>query len=223
VQVVQVHLRDGADLLGRYARKNDRDELFVAEALDCAVGEEVALDLYFDHSGYAFRVQARVISRRLTHAGNLPPGARVAILRQAGSLAAMIISHAKGDEIQYHPRTGMRVDCSFPVRLRSAHGSGRGEVIDLAAGGMRVSGVQPPPLGTAVQCKLYPPGSILGLALRGRVVWLRAQPEAALGVQFQSLTARTARRVSELVARLAKARDWGGGVGAGKGESDVGG
>ena len=223
MQVVQVHLRDGADLLGRYARKNDRDELFVAEALDCAVGEEVALDLYFDHSGYAFRVQARVISRRLTHAGSLPPGARVAILRQAGSLAAMIIAHAKGDEIRYHPRTGMRVDCSFPVRLRSAHGSGRGEVIDLAAGGMRVSGVQPPPLGTAVQCKLYPPGSILGLALRGRVVWLRAQPEAALGVQFQSLTARTARRVSELVARLAKARDWGGGVGAGKGESDVGG
>jgi hypothetical protein len=207
VQVVQVHLRDGADLLARYARRSERDELFLAEALDCAVGEEVALDLYFDHSGYAFRVQARVISRRLTRAGNLPPGARVAILRAAGSLAAMIVSHAKGDEIQYHPRTGPRVDCSFPVRLRSAHGSGRGEVVDLAAGGMRVSGVTPPPLGTPVQVKLYPPGSILGLALKGRVVWLRSQSEAALGVQFQPLTARQARRVEELVARLSRGRD----------------
>jgi hypothetical protein len=207
VQVVQVHLRDGADLLARYARKNDRDELFLAEALDCAVGEEVALDLYFDHSGYAFRVQARVISRRLTQAGNLPPGARVAILRSAGSLAAMIVSHAKGDEIHYHPRTGPRIDCSFPVRLRSTHGSGRGEVVDLASGGMRISGIQPPPLGTPVQLKIYPPGTFLGLALKGRVVWLRTQPEAALGVQFQPLTARQARRVGELVERLAKSRD----------------
>ena len=206
MQVVQVHLRDGADLLTRYARKDDRDELFLAEALDCAVGEEVALDLYFDHSGYAFRVQARVISRRLTHAGNLPPGARVAVLRQAGSLAAMIVAHAKGEEISYHPRTGERVDCSFPVRLRSSHGTGRGEVIDLATGGMRVSGFVPPPLGTPVQVKLYPPGSILGLSLKGRVVWLRLQPEAALGVQFQPLTARQARRVNELVERLVKAR-----------------
>ena len=221
MQVVQVHLRDGADLLARYASRNDRDELFLAEALDCAVGEEVALDLYFDHSGYAFRVQARVISRRLTHAGNLPPGARVAILRSAGSLAAMIVSHAKGDEIHYHPRTGPRIDCSFPVRLRSTHGSGRGEVIDLASGGLRISGVVPPPLGTPVQLKLYPPGTILGLALKGRVVWLRTQPEAALGVQFQPLTARLARKVNELVARLAKAREWGGGVGAGKGEKEV--
>ena len=207
MQVVQVHLRDGADLLARYARKNDRDELFLAEALDCAVGEEVALDLYFDHSGYAFRVQARVVSRRLTHAGNLPPGARVAILRSVGSLAAMIVAHAKGDEIHYHPRTGPRVDCSFPVRLRSAHGSGRGEVVDMAAGGMRVSGVAPTPLGTPVQLKLYPPGSFLGLALKGRVVWLRTQPEAALGVQFQPLTARQARRVNELVERLSKSRE----------------
>lgn len=207
MQVVQVHLRDGADLLARYARKNDRDELFLVEAIDCAVGEEVALDLYFDHSGYAFRVQARVISRRLTHAGNLPPGARVAILRAAGSLAAMIVAHAKGDEISYLPRTGPRIDCSFPVRLRSAHGSGRGEVVDMATGGMRVSGIAPPPLGTAMQAKLYPPGSFLGLALKGRVVWLRTQPEAALGVQFQPLTARQARRVNELVQRLARSRE----------------
>jgi hypothetical protein len=206
VQVVQVHLHDGADLLARYARKHDRDELFLAEALDCSVGEEVALDLYFDHSGYAFRVQARVISRRLTHAGNLPPGARVTILHSAASLGAMILAHAKGDEIRYHPRTGQRVDCAFPVRLRSAHGSGRGEVVDLAAGGLRVAGVQPPPLGTLVQLKLYPPGQILGLALKGRVVWLRSQPEAALGVQFQPLTARQARRVNELVERLSTSR-----------------
>jgi hypothetical protein len=206
VRVVQVHLADGADFLARYTRRHDRDELFLTEALDCTVGEEIALDLYFDHSGYAFRLQARVVSRRLTHAGDLAPGAQVAVLRSAGSLAAMIVNHAKGDEIRYYPRTGERVDCSFPARLRSAHGTGRGEVVDLAAGGMRVTGVTPPPLGTAVRATLYPPGALLGRTVKGRVVWLRTQPEAALGVQFHPLTARQARRIVELVERLAKAR-----------------
>jgi hypothetical protein len=202
VRVVQVHLHDGPDFLGRYARKNGQDELFLAEALDCAVGEEVALDLYFDHSGYAFRVQARVISRRLTRAGNLPPGARIALLTSAEGLAPMIVAHARGEEIRYFPRIGERVDCSIPLKIR---GNGRGEVVDLALGGARVAGVAAPPLGSVLALKLYPPGSVLGLALRGRVVWHRTSPDASMGVQFQGLTARQTRRVAELVERLTKA------------------
>ena len=205
MRVVQVHLQDGADLLSRYGHKHDQDELFLAEAIDCAVGEEVFLDLYFDHTGYAFRVQARVISRRLTRAGSLPPGARVAILQSATSLAAMILAHARGEEIRYFPRTGARVDCSFPVRIRASAVTGRGEVVDFAHGGIRVAGLAPPPLGTALALKLYPPGSILGLSLRGRVVWHRLSPDANMGVQFTSLTARQTRRIEDLVARLGRA------------------
>jgi hypothetical protein len=205
VRVVQVHLQDGADLLARHGHKHEQEELFLAEAIDCAVGEEVALDLYFDHTGYAFRVQARVISRRLTRAGSLPPGARIAILPAAGSLAAMILAHARGEEIRYFPRTGPRVDCSFPVKVRAGATTGRGEVVDFALGGIRVAGLAPPPLGTALTLKLYPPGSILGLALRGRVVWHRLGPDANMGVQFVGLTARQTRRIEELVARLGRA------------------
>jgi hypothetical protein len=203
VRVVQVHLRDGQDFLSRYGRKNDQDELFLAEALDCAVGEEVALDLYFAHSGYAFRVLARVISRRLTRAGSLPPGARMVLLTSVESLATMIIGHARGDEIRYFPRTGERVDCSFPVKLRGPSG-GRGEVVDLALGGLRVAGIAPPPLGTVLSLKLYPPGSIIGLAVRGRVVWHRTSPDASMGLQFQGLTQRQSRRVAELMDRLGR-------------------
>ncbi|HEY3356773.1 MAG TPA: PilZ domain-containing protein [Polyangia bacterium] len=205
MRVVQVHLRDGPDFLGRYGRKREQDELFLAEALDCAVGEEVALDLYFDHSGYAFRLQARVISRRLSRAGNLPPGARVALLTSAEGLAPMIVSHARGDEIRYFPRTGARVDCAIPVKLRGAAASGRGEVVDLSPGGARLTGIAPPPLGALLALKLYPPGSVMGLALRGRVVWHRGAPDFAMGVQFQAPTARQARRLSDLLDRLARA------------------
>jgi hypothetical protein len=202
VRIVQVHLRDGQEFLSRYGRKNEQDELFLGEALDCEVGEEVALDLYFDHSGYAFRVQSRIISRRLTRAGNLPPGARVALIQRAEGLAGMIVAHARGEEIRYFPRTGERVDCRFPIRIRAGSTGGRGEVVDLSPGGIRAAGISPPPLGTQLVLRLYPPGVVLGVGLRGRVVWHGQTPAAGMGVQFVSVTARQTRRLRDLMHRL---------------------
>ena len=77
IKVVTVHLKDGAELLARFVNTGERDEIFVPEALDAGVGEQVLLDFYFDHSGYAFRVSGEVISRRLTRSENLSPGARI--------------------------------------------------------------------------------------------------------------------------------------------------
>jgi len=202
VQVVQIHFRDGQDFLGCYANRNGRHELFLAEALDCAVGEEIALDTYFDHSGYGFRIQARVISRRLSEAGNLRAGARVAVLPSSEPLVTMIVAHARGDEIQYQPRTGQRVECTLPVKVRLPAGVAKGEVVDLALGGMRVVGVSPPPLGTQIAATLYPPQLLLGLPVRGRVAWFRTHPDMAFGVQFLTLSQRQLRRLQKVLEKL---------------------
>lgn len=204
-KVVAVHLQDGPALLARWrSRPGAADEMFVPEALEQQVGDPVVLDIYFDHSGYAFRVLGKVISRRLTRSDELPSGARVALdVEDEAPLRQMILAHARGQDIEYRPRTGVRVLCRFPVRVQ-APAPARGEVIDLSPGGARVVGVSPPPLGALLSLKLHPPGSLLGIAVEGRVVWERPEPDPAMGVEFRFERARVRRRIEELVERLAE-------------------
>ena len=175
--IVAVHLADGAALLARYTREGDRDILFCPEAIAVGrgVGQKVVLDIFFDHSGYAFRVTGTVISRRLTQSEALRSGARVAFeAADEAPLRAMILGHARGKDIEYRSRVGPRIHCRFGVRVHQPlHPAQRGEVVDLSAGGARLVGLEPAPLGTLLQLKLHPPGAVLGLPVLGRVVWQR--------------------------------------------------
>src|SRR5262245_50172391 len=202
MNVVAVHLKDGADLLARFRPGEQADELFVPEALDLAVGERLLLHLYFDHSGYGFRVTGRIISRRLSRSEALPPGARVALdVAEEAPLRQMVLAHARGEDIDYRPRTGARVLCRFPVEVRSPLAS-RGEVIDLSEGGARVVGMKPAPLGATLALKLHPPGAFLSLSISARVVWQRSQPAPAMGIEFQPQRRLTRRRIENLLGRL---------------------
>jgi Tfp pilus assembly protein PilZ len=203
IKVVTVHLKDGAELLARFQSTGHRDEIFVPEALDAAVGEHVLLDFYFDHSGYAFRVSGEVISRRLTRSENLSPGARIALSREdEAPIRQMILAHARGQDIEYRPRTGVRVLCRFPVRVIHRRPA-RGEVVDLSPGGARVVGVDPAPLGSELELKLYPPGTLFALSIVGKVVWERADP-AAMGVEFRLDKPRLKKKIRDLCDRLAE-------------------
>ena len=203
IKVVTVHLKDGAELLARYQHVGQRDEIFVPEALDAGIGESVLIDFYFDHSGYAFRVSGEVISRRLTRSENLSPGARIALTREdEAPIRQMILAHARGQDIEYRPRTGVRVVCRFPVRVLHRK-LARGEVVDLSPGGARVVGVDPAPLGSELELKLHPPGTLFGITVAGKVVWERKDP-AAMGIEFKLDRPRLKKKIRDLCDRLAE-------------------
>ncbi len=203
--VVAVHLKDGPDLLARY-QSGDPDEIFLPEAIEAAVGDRVVLDFYFDHSGYAFRVTGKVISRRLTRSDTLLPGARVAMdAEDEAPIRMMILAHARGQDIEYRPRTGARVLCRFPVRVQRPKAQ-RGEVVDLSPGGARLVGIEPSPLGAELAMKLYPPGALFAVPVVGRVVWERrapSAPECTIGIEFVIDKPRLKRRIRDLCDRLA--------------------
>jgi hypothetical protein len=214
VPVVAVHFHDAADFRQRYHVGEERDHIFLPEALDHPVAQRLLLDFYFDDSGYAFRVAAVVISRRLTTGGPLKPGVRVELAApEEAPLRKMIVAHATGQAIEYRPRAGPRVPCRFPVRIRAAK-TARGQVVDLSIGGARVIGIVPPPLGSVIEAQLYPPGKWLGIVVSARVVWERAtpdgildpMPDAMLGIEFQVERPATQRRLEDVVARLSGSR-----------------
>ncbi len=200
-EVIKVRLRDGGAFLDRYGMRDGKDEVFLAEALDRHVGDDIKLDLYFDHSGFAFRVGGRVVSRRLTRAGDLAPGARIALDPDDQTIRTMILSHARGEDIDYRARSDERARCKLPVRLVSPV-QARGTVVDLSTGGARVLGIFPPDLGILLELKLSVPGALLGFPLTGRVVWRRPEADPLMGVAFETDGVRAERRLRDLVARL---------------------
>lgn len=200
-EVIKVRLRDGGAFLDRYGLRDGNDEVFLAEALERQVGDEIKLDLYFDHSGFAFRVGGRVVSRRLSRAGELAPGARVALDPEDLTIRSMILSHARGEDIDYRARSDERARCKLPIRVASPV-QARGTVVDLSTGGARVCGIFPPDLGVLLELKLAVPGALLGFPLSGRVVWRRPEAEPLMGVAFELESARAERRLRDLVARL---------------------
>lgn len=199
--VIKVRLRNGTEFLDRYGKREEQDEVFLAEALERTIGEQVKLDLYFDHSGYAFRVGGTVVSRRLTRAGDLLPGARVALSGDDSTIRAMILSHARGEDIDYRARSTERARCHFPVRVLQPI-QARGLVLDLSPGGARVAEIAPPDLGVRLDLKLHPPGSLLSLPLSARVVWRRPGRDPLMGLAFDHDKARSERKVRDLVHRL---------------------
>jgi hypothetical protein len=207
--LVQVRLRDGADLLARHAARDQRDELFAPEAVARPVGETVLMELAFAHSGYAFRLRGTVISRRLTGTDALPAGARVAVaLEDRGLLRHMVLAHARGEAIEYRPRCAPRLLCRPPLRLtvRLAGGSrAGGQLVDLSPGGARIAGVPQPARGSELALRLSLPGRLFRLHLRGQVVWA-GDAGGPFGVAFHFQRARQRRRVHELCEQLAARR-----------------
>jgi hypothetical protein len=200
--IIKVRLRSGYEFLDRYGSRDGQDEVFLAEALGHEIGDEVQIDLYFDHSGYAFRVGGKVVSRRLTRAGQLEPGARVALTGDDSTIRAMILSHARGEDIDYRARSNERARCHFPIKV-TAPIQARGVVLDLSPGGARVADIDPPDLGVKLELKLHPPGTLFSLPVAARVVWRRPGSEPLMGLAFDHGKVRGERKLRDLVTRLA--------------------
>src|SRR5262249_20356884 len=145
VEHVAVRVTDGSMFFARYTRREDCHEFFLPEALHVALDEPIVVDLYFDHSGYAFRVSAKVISGRMTQAEGLVPGARVLFNKRDESILQMILAHARGEDVDYRPGAEMRVYCRVPVDI-VAPDTQRGLVTDLSLGGARLHDVALVPL-----------------------------------------------------------------------------
>jgi hypothetical protein len=196
------HVFENGEVFLRHYRFEGASELlFLPGRTDCNAGEEVDLEVRFQHSGYAFRTLAQVQLRRLAGRGHdLEVGA---LLNLVGPpTRRRMLDHARGREFPYGPREQLRVPCRFPVTVLHRRARSVAQAIDYCPGGVQIVGGPALEVGDAVQLKLQPIGALFGLSLLGQVVWIQRQPELAYGVHLRPTGSLIRRRLQWLYEKL---------------------
>lgn len=96
----------------------------------------------------------------------------------------------------------------FPIRFATRNAAVQTTTRELSTDGVFVRCLEPPPLGTVIDMKLYLPGSADGLEVEG-VVREVAQPEAEAGfwAEFSGIEGHQKAQIAEVLARRERASE----------------
>jgi uncharacterized protein (TIGR02266 family) len=180
------------------------DGLMLEGKLPARLGELVHLQVRFaEPAKRNFDVRVRLAWVR--HKGNaaLKEGYGVEFVPEDQAGRDRLLSFAR----QEVPLEGSRFDerISAALAVRIAHnGQERKEMVwDISQGGAFIQTGMFVPVGSLLELKLRPPGSLTRLKLKGRVAWLRKSGEArGFGVEFLFDNARQSARVLKILNRL---------------------
>jgi type IV pilus assembly protein PilZ len=191
------------NLLAAFTRNGPRGVLFVETGRQPELAEQVLVVIEFPAEQRSFRLQGKVIARRRSSRESLPPGAHVEFLADENRTLQMVLDHAQGKAIDFIDRRGQRMPCSFVVSYRSDAGFVSEFAEDIGEGGTFIRTENIFEIGTEVECRLKPPGYLMGLKLKGRVAWVKktGQPKG-MGVEFIFRSERQRKKVREVVKKL---------------------
>ena len=120
----------------------------------------------------------------------------------------MVLDHAAGKDVEFTDRSTRRIPCSLEISYRHDRDLVQEFAEDISEGGTFIRTERIYPVGTEVECKLRPPGYLVGIKMRGRVAWVAETGEPrGMGIEFKFESARQKRRLQELLKKLAADRD----------------
>jgi type IV pilus assembly protein PilZ len=195
-------------LLLDFKRRGPLGVLFVETGRMLKLSEAVTVVVEFPQDKRSFRVQGEVVSRRRASVEPpLPPGVDVEFPSEENKTVQMVLDHATGKQVDFKDRSSRRLHCSCVVSYRHDRGFVHEFAEDLGEGGTFIRTDNFYPVGTEVDCKLKPPGYLVGIKLRGRVAWLKetGHPKG-MGIEFLFTSDRQRKKVRDLVNRLATQR-----------------
>jgi uncharacterized protein (TIGR02266 family) len=193
-------------LLDSFTRKGLRAVIFVETARRLELAEQVTVVVEFPSDRRAFRLCGKVISRRRgSQDPPLAPGLEVEFPSDENRTLQLILDHAAGKVVDFVDRRSRRLACSFVVTYGKDAEFIREFTEDIGEGGTFIRTDRLFPVGTVVECKLKPPGYLLGVKLTGRVAWVKTtgQPRG-MGVEFLFESERQRRKVRQIVRKLAQ-------------------
>jgi len=187
-------------LLDSFTRKGLRAVIFVETARRLELAEQVTVVVEFPSDRRAFRLCGKVISRRRGS-----QGLEVEFPSDENRTLQLILDHAAGKVVDFVDRRSRRLACSFVVTYGKDAEFIREFTEDIGEGGTFIRTDRLFPVGTVVECKLKPPGYLLGVKLTGRVAWVKTtgQPRG-MGVEFLFESERQRRKVRQIVRKLAQ-------------------
>lgn len=197
-------------LLRQFEWRERQPVLFMPTDQRAELGERVKLVVKFPTEERIFWLNGTVIGRRVASSGipPLPAGIEIEIERDAHRSLQMLLDHAGGKQVYRKERRNQRLACSFVVTYRQDKDFIQEFTADLGEGGTFIRTEKILPVDTEVECRLKPPGHMLGIKLKGRVAWVRnrGQPKG-MGIEFMFVNSRKRKKLSDLVERLVSDRD----------------
>jgi len=204
VPTLIVPLRNRVQLFEHYFHRDGDDGLFVPGEVSFKVGEPIFLELSFLEEQRSFRIRGTVSWRRLSKdRQRLPPGIGVAFDPAERETRDLILEYARGREVSFTVRGSHR----YPVTMQIAYASDSQFLTDVAddlsLGGVfiRTDNLLEP--GTILNLKLKPPGYLLGMRLKGVVVWIsKKASRRGMGLKFIFDSERKKRQVEGMIEQL---------------------
>ena len=197
-------------LLRQFEWRERQPVLFMPTDQPVKLGEHVKLVVKFPTEERIFWLNGTVIGRRVAASGipPLPAGIEIEIERDAHRSLQMLLDHAGGKQVYLKERRSQRLSCSFVVTYREDKDFIQEFTADLGEGGTFIRTEKILPVDTEVECRLKPPGHLLGIKLKGRVAWVRKRGQPiGMGIEFMFVNERRRKKLRDLVEKLVSDRD----------------
>jgi uncharacterized protein (TIGR02266 family) len=192
-------------LLVNFERRGRRGLLFVETGRRLQLAEQVVVEVEFPSEKRTFRLHGKVVARRrASREPPLPPGVQVEFPTEEDQALRLILDHAQGKEVAFVDRGSRRMSCSLEVAYRRDEDFIREFAEDISEGGTFIRSNNILAVGTEVECRLKPPGYLIGIKVRGKVAWvLKSGPTKGMGLQFVFESEKQRRKVKSLIKKLA--------------------
>lgn len=179
--------------------------LFVRTGRRFELGSELTIVLELPSRDKMFRLKGRVVaSRRALRDTALPAGVEVEFGSAQRHTLQLVLDAAEGKKIEFSERRARRIAYSIQVAYETDAGFVREFTEDISEGGTFIRTERHLPVGSMVECKLKPPGYLMGVKLKGRVAWVSTQGQpVGMGLEFLFSSERQRKKIQELCRKLA--------------------
>jgi Tfp pilus assembly protein PilZ len=207
MRILRARYADGEDFLRHYQPSFPDGGIFFPTRAALDAGLPVLLEIRLPPIPQKMLIRGRIAWRRPgRHRTKLRAGLGIEFHTADTGRRDFLLSVARGDSLpgmisRRHPR--LPVDLPGTWRVALDRGSSRGMIEDIGQGGAFVRSDVPVEVGAGVVLELLPPGSVVPLAIAGKVAWTRRTPgDEGFGMEFKTRDAGGTRRLKELVRRL---------------------
>ena len=203
-KTITVRYLEREKLLSDFIRRGRRGVLFVETGRRLQLAEQILVVVEFTGQKRSFRLHGKVVARRrASRELPRPPGVQVEFPGEEDQTLRLILDHAQGKEVAFVDRSSQRMPCSFEVSYRRDEDFIKEFAEDIGEGGTFIRTINLFVVGTEVECKLKPPGYLMGIKVKGKVAWvLKRGSMKGMGLQFVFDTEKQKRKIKNLVKKL---------------------
>jgi uncharacterized protein (TIGR02266 family) len=192
-------------LLTDFERRGRRGLLFVETGRRLQLAEQVEVEVEFPAEKRTFRLRGKVVARRrASREPPLPPGVQIEFPTGEDRALRLILDHAQGKQVAFIDRGSRRMPCSLEVAYRRDEDFIREFAEDISEGGTFIRAENILAVGTEVECRLKPPGYLMGIKIRAKVAWvLSGGSTKGMGLQFVFGNEKQLKKIRSLIKKLA--------------------